>query len=261
MRSTTHLRVGLALGLITVVGAAVGMAFWALAHPTTSPGTGAAALDAALTVALAWLGCLLTVWLTAAGALAPLAQLHRPWAAKARAGADWLAPAAVRRFAALLVGATIASAAAPVTAVGQEPHRDRTTISALARAPEPSLLIADDLAGPDPSLVGSDPAAAPDAGWLPTRPPALPAGDADLLHRAPRPSLIAAESARPTQVTVRRGDTLWHIAARHLGPHASATEIAAAWPRWYAANRAVIGDDPDAIYPGQLLNEPQEGPS
>ena len=137
----------------------------------------------------------------------------------------------------------------------------RTTISALARAPEPSLLIADDLAGPDPSLVGSDPAAAPDAGWLPTRPPALPAGDADLLHRAPRPSLIAAESARPTQVTVRRGDTLWHIAARHLGPHASATEIAAAWPRWYAANRAVIGDDPDAIYPGQLLNEPQEGPS
>ena len=176
MRTTTHLRVGLALGLITVVGAAVGMAFWALAHPTTSPGTGAAALDAALTVALAWLGCLLTVWLTAAGALATLAQLDRPWAAKARAGADWLAPAAVRRFAALLVGATIASAAAPVTAVGQEPHRDRTTISALARAPEPSLLIADDLAGPDPSLVGSDPAAAPDAGWLPTRPPALPIG-------------------------------------------------------------------------------------
>jgi hypothetical protein len=49
---------------------------------------------------------------------------------------------------------------------------------------------------------------------------------------------------------------LWNIAARHLGPHASAAEIARAWPRWYAANRAVIGIDPGVILPGQVLYAP-----
>jgi hypothetical protein len=33
-------------------------------------------------------------------------------------------------------------------------------------------------------------------------------------------------------------------------------DIAAAWPRWYAANRAVIGPDPGLIRPGQELMPP-----
>ncbi|GAA2222408.1 transglycosylase family protein [Streptomyces nogalater] len=43
--------------------------------------------------------------------------------------------------------------------------------------------------------------------------------------------------------TVREGDTLSTIAARH----------GSTWQRIYAANRAVIGDDPDMIVPGQRL--------
>ncbi|MBQ1092013.1 transglycosylase family protein [Streptomyces sp. B93] len=43
--------------------------------------------------------------------------------------------------------------------------------------------------------------------------------------------------------TVRAGDTLSGIAARH----------GTGWQRLYAANRAVIGDDPDVIVPGQRL--------
>ena len=55
---------------------------------------------------------------------------------------------------------------------------------------------------------------------------------------------------------MRRGDTLWSIAAAHLGRGATDAEVAAEWPRWYEANRAVIGDDPDDIVPGQQLQAP-----
>lgn len=57
-------------------------------------------------------------------------------------------------------------------------------------------------------------------------------------------------------VTVRPGDSLWSIAARHLGPGAGNAQVDAAWRAWYAANRAVIGADPDLILPGQVLQFP-----
>ena len=55
------------------------------------------------------------------------------------------------------------------------------------------------------------------------------------------------------QVVVSPGDSLWSITADHLGREATADEIAAAWPRLYAANRGVIGPDPAVIEPGQHL--------
>ncbi|WUS95066.1 LysM peptidoglycan-binding domain-containing protein [Kribbella sp. NBC_00709] len=58
------------------------------------------------------------------------------------------------------------------------------------------------------------------------------------------------------RVVVRAGDSLWAIAARELGPGATVETIAARWPDWYAANRHVIGDDPDLILPGQVLRVP-----
>ena len=60
----------------------------------------------------------------------------------------------------------------------------------------------------------------------------------------------------PGRVVVRAGDSLWSIAARELGPNASAEAIGARWPEWYAANRQVIGSDPDLILPGQVLRIP-----
>ena len=57
-------------------------------------------------------------------------------------------------------------------------------------------------------------------------------------------------------VVVRRGDTLWDLVQRHLGPDASDAEVAAEWPRWHAANRSVIGHDPDLLLPGQVLQAP-----
>jgi hypothetical protein len=62
-------------------------------------------------------------------------------------------------------------------------------------------------------------------------------------------------SSRPRAlfVTVARGDSLWSIAGRSLPPHAPDALVAARVREMYAANRRVIGDDPDLIFPGQRL--------
>jgi len=52
-----------------------------------------------------------------------------------------------------------------------------------------------------------------------------------------------SRSASRGDYTVRKGDTLSKIAARH----------GTTWQRLYAANKAVIGGDPDLIVPGQQL--------
>ncbi|MEV7395671.1 LysM domain-containing protein [Aeromicrobium sp. NPDC092404] len=63
-------------------------------------------------------------------------------------------------------------------------------------------------------------------------------------------------SAAPSTVVVRPGDTLWAIAARSLPADASDAEVAAAWRRWHAVNRDVIGADPHLIFPKQRLHPP-----
>ncbi|WP_327427629.1 transglycosylase family protein [Streptomyces sp. NBC_01236] len=59
-----------------------------------------------------------------------------------------------------------------------------------------------------------------------------------------RPSGHTNRDASRGDYTVRGGDTLSGIAARH----------ATTWRKIYAANRAVIGSDPDLIVPGQRLD-------
>jgi nucleoid-associated protein YgaU len=65
---------------------------------------------------------------------------------------------------------------------------------------------------------------------------------------------------RPDQhvsaVVVRAGDCLWSIAQRPLGPAATPAAVASSWPRWWSANRDVIGPDPGLLHPGQLLRAP-----
>jgi nucleoid-associated protein YgaU len=55
---------------------------------------------------------------------------------------------------------------------------------------------------------------------------------------------------------VKPGDSLWELAGAELGPAAADSAVASRWPQWYAANRAVIGPDPDLILPGQVLRIP-----
>lgn len=72
-----------------------------------------------------------------------------------------------------------------------------------------------------------------------------------------RPVAAALPATRqPDRIVVRPGDTLWSIAARALPDGAADDQIARACAHWYAANRGVIGNDPDLILPGQHLVPP-----
>ncbi|WP_138413997.1 LysM peptidoglycan-binding domain-containing protein [Sinomonas gamaensis] len=102
-------------------------------------------------------------------------------------------------------------------------------------------------AAPETILPRSAETALPEA-WTP-QPEQSPSGP--LTRPVTRDSVTP-----PSMVEVRPGDSLWSVAARYLGPGASARDIAEAWPDWFEANRSVIGDNPDVIRPGQLLVAP-----
>src|SRR4051812_20176742 len=102
-------------------------------------------------------------------------------------------------------------------------------------------------AGPPAGAVTA--AALPTPGW-PVDPTPAPLPAPDWPAQAP-PETHGADTIR-----VRPGDSLWLIAARRLGPHPAAAAVASKWPRWYAANRDVIGPDPSVIHPGQRLHAP-----
>ncbi|MEN8114001.1 MAG: LysM peptidoglycan-binding domain-containing protein [Actinomycetota bacterium] len=76
----------------------------------------------------------------------------------------------------------------------------------------------------------------------------------------------ATHRARRTDATgatyvVEPGDCLWRIAratlAERTGRSPAGAEIARFWRAIYTANRAVIGDDPNLIFPGQHLDIPE----
>ncbi|MFE4077948.1 LysM peptidoglycan-binding domain-containing protein [Paenarthrobacter sp. YIM B13468] len=85
--------------------------------------------------------------------------------------------------------------------------------------------------------------------------PHPPIVEPDLLSR-PGSREMAFEHPVSPGVAVKPGDTLWSIAADHLGPFATDVDIALHWPSWYSANRRIIGDDPASLRPGQVLQPP-----
>ncbi|HEY5518804.1 MAG TPA: LysM peptidoglycan-binding domain-containing protein [Cellulomonas sp.] len=179
-------------------------------------------VDDVIELAVLAAGALVAWWLTAglaaAAGCACARALGRRWSTGERLVARY-APAIVRRGLALAVGTGIGlvSTVVPAGAQPMDPPADLGWVSTQAVAPAAAITPATTAPPVDPG----DPA--PD-----------PAG----------------------QVTVQPGDSLWKIAADHLSAGATATDIATAWPRWYETNRAVVGDDPNRIRPGQVLTPP-----
>lgn len=105
----------------------------------------------------------------------------------------------------------------------------------------------------EPAAVEAPPPSTFQPGWKPASPVIDPGMLAAPATRAP---VLRASGLQAGSVTVQAGDTLWDIASRYLGPGASDLDVALQWPRWYDANRALIGQNPDVLLPGQLLQPP-----
>lgn len=257
--------------LVRVVGAASWVAGWwtlvwwttELAGPLLASvrGPGPASTPEMLGAGAAVLVAALGGWLAAGTTLEVLAHAPGSLGAAARGLSTRVTPVLARRAVAVLLGAGLGSPTLPALALD-------ATHQPAARAPAASLWVTGStgpthptaMVGnrwPDPGFAPTpDTPAPPHPGWTPSAPRVRAVADPDLLTGAARHT--AEDTAH---VVVRRGDTLWAIAARGLGPGASAAEIAAAWPRWFAANAAVIGPDPDLLLPGQLLRPPSAGDS
>lgn len=196
--------------------------------------------------------CALTcvAWLALGLVLGLLARIPGSIGRAATAVADVVTPRVLRRTAAFVLGVGVAAGIAPGASVAAPAHPVVATAVATTAMADPDAVTDPDAAAtplPDPGFHSL-----PDPRWVPAAPAVRPQADVSVLSRAP-----AAETASPAEVVVQRGDTLWSIAARHLGRGASDAEIAEAWPAWYTANRDVVGDDPDLILPGQVLQAPQ----
>lgn len=271
------------LSYATIAGTAGGAALtlsWRVAVPVLSEiATGAPPRPAEVLAAAAALGALLVVaWLATGVGLELVAQCSRRLRPRARIASMMLSPPAVRRAAALVVGVCVGSGALPGAAAAEPPSG---TATAAVAAPDPRWLPASrPPTGRSPVTTGpttgpsfaetltterrpplgattssTPPGTTPDPRWVAPPPTVRPQPDVTVLSR--RSSRPSSPTEDDPQIVVRRGDTLWSITARHLGGAATDAEIAQAWPRWYLANRAVIGADPDLLLPGQILTPPR----
>jgi nucleoid-associated protein YgaU len=213
---------------------------------------------------LAW-GCV--VWLALAALLVVAAQAHGTLGRVSARVAAAVTPRAFRRAVEVALGATLVTGALAAPAALAEPMAATGAAagaaagaatgagagSAAADTAPAALVVGGDPRTALPSLDRPAPTPGPTPPATPRPAPATPpsAPDVGLVTPAPRAGASVSD-----EVVVRRGDTLWAIAARHLGPAASNAEIARAWPRWYAANHARIGDDPDVLHPGIRLRPP-----
>lgn len=256
-----HLIAGVTTGLAVALWASVASPLVRVVATEwrSAPGTGPRAPEDLLTLAAAVLALALLGWLALGALIEVVARAPGRVGAVASRTAARLTPAATRRLVGFALGVGLAAVAAPPAgAWGRVPGPASPATGALARAGSASGSadpVGPDRA-PDPGFAPTAPrpvSTAPAPGWTPAAPVVRPQPSTDLLTRAPR--IVAADDA----VVVHRGDTLWSIAARRLGAGASDAEIAADWPRWYAANRHVIGPDPDLILPGQRLRVPAGG--
>ena len=254
---------------------------------------GPAGYDAVLTLVLAALGWGALSWLAAGVMLTALGALPGTLGRCSQLLLLYVVPRTALHLAALLLGVGVATgllagaapawadpppsaartdtASAAMITVGSSglgavrSEADLATGTPAPRVPELPVLDRP-VAAPPPAAIAPAPTAGTERPvtpaaqspqtepWVPSAPVRpLPTADA-AAARIVAPPPHSDES--PAEVVVRRGDRLWEIAARHLPRGSSAADVAREWPRWYAANRAVIGADPDYLLPGQVLQRP-----
>jgi hypothetical protein len=259
------------VGLLVPAALAVGSAVlgWAASAPLGAVrAPGPAPVDALLALGAA-LGCAALLALAAVGATLSLAAVVTGQVAgRLGALARLLTPRVVRGAVGLAVGVSVVSGNAGYAIDGaHHPVTVAVTAASTQATTAPSPATPHVSGGRD----GQRALLPPD--WSPDRPAATSPGTrAPAVHpvasephrqRSPAPGGAARSERgdRAKAVVVQAGDTLWGIAAHHLGASATAAQIAVEWPRWHAANRSTIGPDPDLILPGQRLASPPSRPT
>lgn len=249
-QQAAHRRRAAALGVVLtlVLLCAAGLTVEALiAHAQALAGQPRLTVDdagplvalAVVVAGLAWLAVIV------AASSRDLLARRRPCADRTRSSRVPASRAA--RVTALLLAATAFGSMAATSTASALPA---TTISAPTSAPQ---TVAEPRA-PVPDFAPSTPCQAPEPGWTGTGPGLQRSATTDqagLLGRCGGPR-------SGDEVVVHRGDSLWSIVQRDLGPDAGPSEIARTWPAWYTANRDAIGPDPDALLPGTTLHRPTQ---
>ena len=246
-----------------VVAAAVGSIFLSTSSDAwtaiAAPGPASPADGILLVVALG--GALLSLWVGLGTALSALSALPGALGQASTLLAARIAPTAVRKVVAFVLGTALSAALVPGTAVARTGHE----------APRAAVVASAQYAA---GALGSAVDSAPNASFSLVSDAVHTSNTIHAIHarnetdRAPAPSWSPERSTpsansedRVVELVVHRGDSLWSIAARHLGREATTSQIDAEWHRWFAANRLVIGDDPNAIRPGQVLSSPTSAPA
>ena len=192
-----------------------------LAHPQSAvERVGVDGAVASLVAGICWL---LLGWLALGFSCCAAGALPGVLGRGGRAASRRLLPAALRHAAAVALGVSVVTSGGPATAAVT------------------------------PGAHGGGPVAAVTVTRQPVRP--TPAGVDFPVDWPARSSAVPVPGRRT--VVVAPGECLWDLAAAQLGRGASNARIATEWQRWYAANRTVIGPDPDLIHPGQRLVSPE----
>jgi nucleoid-associated protein YgaU len=251
-----------------VAAAAVGSIFLSTARDarTALAAAGPASPADGILVMVALVGVVLSLWVGLGMALSALSALPGALGQACTRLAARMAPAAVRKVVAFVLGTALTAALVPGTAVAGSAHQTpRQAVVASAQYAVGVLANVAD-AAPDASFRLISETTRPSTETVHTANETIHSGDGE--DGAPGPSwspdrraLSTTSAGGSADVVVHRGDSLWSIAARHLGPTASTPEISAEWHRWFAANQHVIGDDANLITPGQVLSPPASGRS
>ncbi|MDQ4046964.1 MAG: LysM peptidoglycan-binding domain-containing protein [Actinomycetota bacterium] len=217
---------------------------------------GVAAVAAGLLIVLWWM-------LSFTAALAA-AMFERTGRRRAAAVSGQFSPAFMRRLALAILGVQLMGAPLAHAHNQPAPGGPGNGTVAVAAAWTPT----EGISGPEPprrpTREGNPDVAPPTAspvqqlpglsGLQPQWQPSPPAAALGPVVSAPLRA--AREQQAGHELVVRSGDTLWTIAAGHLGPEASDVDIALEWPRWFENNRAIIGSNPNTLLPGQILKAP-----
>lgn len=201
-------------------------------------------------------------WLALGTVLMALSAIPGAFGSACGSIAEKVTPAAYRRVAKIALGISIAAGPVFGAMPAQAAPVDNTPAAAAAQQlpslDRPASVEAGSISNAAAQLPSFDRPSTSDVSQGLPSPDRPISGQVSTNQSESNDSTNRARGADTEQAqhVVKRGDTLWDIAKSRLPEGASAAQINHEWQRWYEHNKQVIGEDPDLILPGQVLEAP-----